>query len=134
MPSAAPTPCRYPGCPELVSEKAARGMCVRHVREARAFLGQRARRRNFTDEDRKRDNWYSSKDWRNMRRSYISRNPLCVDCLSRGLLRPADVVDHIIERKDDDSLRLDSSNLQSLCHKCHNIKSAEERRRRRDDD
>ena len=89
---------------------------------------------HFTDEDRKRDNWYSSKDWRSMRRSHISRNPLCVDCLSRGLLRQADVVDHIVERKDDDSLRLDSQNLQSLCHKCHNSKTQDERRRRRDVD
>jgi len=132
MPRSAPTPCRYPGCPELVDEKVARGFCVGHMREARAFRGMRNRRRNFSDEDRKRDNWYSSKAWRSLRRSHISRSPLCVDCISRGILRTADVVDHIIERKDDDRRRLDSSNLQSLCHKCHNTKTVEEKRRRRE--
>lgn len=130
MPRAAPKPCSYPGCPELVDEKAARGMCVRHVRETRALKGARARRRNFTDEDRQRDNWYSSADWRRLRRSFISRNPLCQHCLDRGLIRKADVVDHIIERKDDDSLRLNSSNLQSLCHRCHNNKTQDEKRAR----
>ena len=131
VPSEAPTPCRSPGCAELVYDRRARGLCVRHVRERSAKQGARARRRNFTDDDRKRDNWYSSSDWRRLRRSFISRNPLCVDCFSRGFVRKADVVDHIVERKDDDSLRLDSSNLQSLCHSCHNTKSAEQRRARR---
>ena len=85
----------------------------------------------MTDEELKRDAWYSSRDWRNLRRSYISRNPLCEFCFARGITKAADVVDHIIERKDDDSLRLDSRNLQSLCHRCHNLKTLEERDRRR---
>jgi 5-methylcytosine-specific restriction protein A len=39
-------------------------------------------------------------------------------------------VDHIVERSDDDSKRLNWDNLQSLCHSCHNIKTAEEKRKR----
>lgn len=84
------------------------------------------------DEDElKRDSWYSSSQWRGLRRTHISRSPLCEHCLLRGVVKKADVVDHIIERKDDDSLRLDSGNLQSLCHRCHNFKTMEERYKRR---
>ena len=132
MPHDAPQPCRYPGCRELVRDKSARGLCVGHVRETRALRRRTTeRRRRMSDEDLKRDSWYSSRDWRHLRRAYISRNPLCEFCARRGITKAADVVDHIIERKDDDSLRLDSGNLQSLCHKCHNIKTLEERDRRR---
>ena len=84
----------------------------------------------MSDAEKKRDAWYSSKEWRGLRRSFISRNPLCRMCLDRGVVRAADVVDHIIERKDDDSLRLNSENLQSLCHRCHNAKTLDERRKR----
>ena len=37
---------------------------------------------------------------------------------------------YVVERKDDDSLRLSWDNLQSLCHSCHNQKSADEKRKR----
>ncbi|MFS1513957.1 HNH endonuclease [Chengkuizengella sp. SCS-71B] len=40
------------------------------------------------------------------------------------------MVDHITPIKEDWSLRLDLCNLQSLCHCCHNKKTAEEVSRR----
>jgi len=132
VPHDAPRPCRSPGCTELVSDRRARGLCARHVRETRALRRNTTERRGrMSDEDLKRDRWYSSRDWRHLRRAYISANPLCEFCFARGITKAADVVDHIIERKDDDSLRLDSRNLQSLCHRCHNLKTLEERDRRR---
>ena len=133
MPHDAPQPCKSPGCTELVRDRRARGYCVRHVRETRALRTRKTtdRRRRMTDEERERDAWYSSRDWRNLRRAYISRNPLCEFCFARGITKAADVVDHVVERKDDDSRRLDSSNLQSLCHRCHNLKTLAERDIRR---
>ncbi len=130
MPRSAPTPCKSPGCPELVPEGSARGFCVRHVRGGRAPRRTTARRRRMNDEELKRDAWYSSKDWTKLRRAFIARNPLCSICNDNGFVRSADVVDHIVERKDDDSLRLSWDNLQSLCHSCHNQKSADEKRKR----
>lgn len=130
MPRAAPTPCKSPGCPNLVPEGLAGGFCVGHVREARAPRRTTARRRRMDNEELKRDAWYSSKKWTSLRRAFISRNPLCRICDANGFVRSADVVDHIIERKDNDALRLNWDNLQSLCHSCHNQKSADEKRKR----
>lgn len=48
-----------------------------------------------------------------------------------GVVKVGDVVDHIIERVDDDSLRLDPDNLMTLCHYHHGEKTAEARRARR---
>lgn len=133
MPHDAPQECKSPGCTELVRDRRARGYCVRHVRETRALRTRNTtdRRRRMSSEELERDYWYSSRNWRNLRRAYISRNPLCEFCFARGVTKAADVVDHVVERKDDDSRRLDSSNLQSLCHRCHNLKTLEERDRRR---
>ena len=133
MPRQAPTPCKSPGCPELVPESAAGGYCVGHVRQARAPRRTTARRRRMNHEELKRDAWYSSKEWTKLRRAFISRNPLCRICSDNSFIRSADVVDHIVERKDNDSLRLKWSNLQSLCHSCHNNKTAEEKRKRNRD-
>ena len=59
------------------------------------------------------------------RRTY----PLCDHCSEKGITKSADVVDHIIEIRDGgDPLSYD--NLQALCHKCHNKKTAQERKHR----
>ncbi|MDO7487031.1 HNH endonuclease signature motif containing protein [Peribacillus frigoritolerans] len=58
-------------------------------------------------------------------------NPLCEHCLLMDKVTPMDVCDHIIELKDDWSLRLDISNLQSLCNSCHNKKTAKVKKDRR---
>ena len=46
------------------------------------------------------------------------------------IIRKTDVVDHITELRDDWSKRLDDSNFMSLCHRHHNAKTREERRKR----
>lgn len=56
---------------------------------------------------------------------------LCQDCLKDGKYTKADVVDHIVELKDDWSKRLDESNLIPLCHYHHNIKTIEEKKKRK---
>lgn len=61
-----------------------------------------------------------SKAWRSIRSNQLSQHPLCADCLDKGMTRAANVVDHI----DGNSWNNDSSNLQSLCDKCHNVKTA----------
>ena len=74
--------------------------------------------------------FYKSKAWRNASYQYRLNNPCCEMCLKSGIVRKADVVDHIIEIRDDYSKRLDEENLQSLCHACHNKKTVRERKRR----
>jgi 5-methylcytosine-specific restriction protein A len=40
--------------------------------------------------------------------------------LKRGILTPAEVVHHLVEVKEQWNLRLVLSNLESVCHGCHN--------------
>ena len=81
--------------------------------------------------DKKYKQFYNSASWRKLRKSVMIKHDwLCANCEREGKYRVADVVDHIIEVKDDWGKRLDSNNLEPLCHTCHNIKTQRERRLR----
>ena len=145
MPVSPPSACRTPGCPETVPghlAKEQRGFCAkcwpgesakyrRGVSAKRRGRGDTRRyRERMDDEQAARERWYSKAVWRKARNAWIARNPLCALCLEEGRVTPADVVDHIEERKDNDARRLDHSNLQSLCHWHHNRKTLSEKFRR----
>ena len=67
---------------------------------------------------------YSSKRWRTLRASILSANPQCVICAKRGKLTPATVVDHIKPHKNNERLLWDRNNLQAVCKRCHDRKTA----------
>ena len=46
-------------------------------------------------------------------------NYLCEDCLAQGIIRLANIVDHIIPHKGDYKLMWDRSNWQPLCKPHH---------------
>ncbi|MTI32806.1 HNH endonuclease [Xanthovirga aplysinae] len=69
--------------------------------------------------------FYQSSAWRRLRNAFIKDNPLCVECHAKGIVSPANVVDHIVPiRKGGAELNI--KNLQSLCSPCHNRKSGRE--------
>jgi 5-methylcytosine-specific restriction enzyme A len=70
--------------------------------------------------------FYQSKLWRATRKRYIEINPLCRFCEEKGIIKEAEVVDHI-QPIEQGGAKLDISNLQPLCHSCHNRKSNAER-------
>lgn len=72
--------------------------------------------------------FYRRKAWRNLRKAKLFENPLCEECERNGKVTSASVVDHIVPRIQDSSLEYEWSNLQSLCHPCHNSKSSTEGR------
>lgn len=75
--------------------------------------------------------FYQRRQWKNTRKSVmLEYDWLCQECLKEGYYNQADVVDHIIELKDDWSKRLDKDNLIPLCHEHHNKKTKEEQKRR----
>lgn len=82
--------------------------------------------------DNRESSWargYDS-DWDRLRKRYRDDNPLCEMCLKRGVVRPMHEVDHIVPFKGkDDPLRLDETNLQSLCRPCHATKTAADYRK-----
>jgi 5-methylcytosine-specific restriction protein A len=71
--------------------------------------------------------FYGSTQWKALRDRKIRKDPLCQLCLPKGFLREGKDIDHIIELKDDYSLRLDITNLQTLCRSCHMYKTNQER-------
>jgi 5-methylcytosine-specific restriction enzyme A len=64
--------------------------------------------------------------WRKASRAYRVEHPLCECCKANGVLRPSEVVDHIIPHNGDQRLFWDVTNRQALCKAlCHDsIKAA----------
>lgn len=54
--------------------------------------------------------------WQQLRKLAFARSPLCVRCAA-----PATDVDHIVAKSHGGTDSLD--NLQTLCHKCHALKT-----------
>ena len=73
--------------------------------------------------------FYNSKAWRKVATLHKQANPLCAICEAKGSLSPATVTDHIIPINEGGN-KWAWDNLQSLCDKCHAIKSAGEGRNR----
>ena len=67
--------------------------------------------------------FYHSKNWKRCRDAYLqSTGGLCENCLSRGLITPAEIVHHKEHLRDETfsiTKALDFDNLQALCRKCH---------------
>lgn len=66
-------------------------------------------------------NFYKSKAWKNKQKIILRRDEyLCQECKRYGKSVKADTVHHIIPILEDNTKRLDSKNLISLCANCHN--------------
>ncbi len=62
-------------------------------------------------------------DWRAVRAAHLAEEPNCRACAMDGRVRRAAMVDHIESIAKRPDLRLEPSNLQSLCWPCHNGKT-----------
>ena len=61
--------------------------------------------------------------WQQATKGWLRSHPLCVVCS-----REATLVDHIIPHRGDMTLFWDSTNWQSMCDHCHNVKRQRESR------
>jgi 5-methylcytosine-specific restriction enzyme A len=75
--------------------------------------------------DKSKD-WYNQASWKRVRDYHLILEPVCRQCLLEGFATPAEDVDHIIPRKKRPDLQYDHSNLQSLCHSHHAVKTRKE--------
>lgn len=64
--------------------------------------------------------------WDKLSKAHREANPLCVMCEKDGLLVAAKVVDHIKPLRWFPALRLDPSNMQSLCVRHNKLKEIED--------
>mgnify|MGYP000751678542 CR=1 FL=1 len=111
MPWAAQRPCTYPGCGVRTNGS----RCPKHPYEMKR-----------TAAAKERNKLYNTARWRKRSKAHKAANPLCVDCMRAGRVTAVDVTDHTTPHKGSEQLFFDENNWQSLCHKCHNIKTATE--------
>lgn len=120
--------CNHAGCRELMP------LTQRYCKKHELWGHKMTYKRRVHDSDEaKRQQFYKSKAWRNMAYRFKLANPVCVKCLAKGIIKKADVADHIIEIKDDWSKRLDENNLQALCNTCHNAKTKAVKKKREEE-
>jgi|SRR5215471_4768325 len=63
-------------------------------------------------------NWYGLTRWRKRRRHQLYLEPYCRFCHQRGVIQPAEIVDHITHHRGNwNAFWL--GELQSLCKDCH---------------
>jgi len=80
--------------------------------------------------------FYSSKQWQRTRKAYAkSKLNLCEVCLSKGIIKPGEIVHHKIHLTPDNInnplVTLDWNNLQLVCRDCHaEIHELNQRKRR----
>lgn len=64
--------------------------------------------------------FYNSREWKCCRANVKANdNGVCIVCLAKNVINYMTTVHHIVELKDDYSLRLKLSNLISVCDSCH---------------
>jgi len=68
------------------------------------------------------DPYYQSQGWKKLRAYKYQMNPLCEDCLEKGLTVEGHTVDHVLPRNQGGSDLL--WNLRTRCKKCNAIKTA----------
>jgi len=101
--------CAYTLCPNLAEPGSP--YCKEHQRKAERSRGTSTER------------GYSYR-WRVSSRQFLSRHPLCSECLKEGITKVADCVDHIIPHNGNLKLFWDEHNWQSLCSSHHTQKTA----------
>ncbi len=78
-------------------------------------------------ENRKRIEFYHTGRWAKYARAYKKSHPLCVRCEAVGIIKPTEVVDHVIPLEIcEDSWN--PLNHQPLCRKCNNAKAATDKK------
>lgn len=126
-------PCNKIGCNEITKN----GLCPKHEEERKEkrkehIKNNRSKYDKRYDQEKRNEkskSFYNSRDWKRVRKAVLVRdNYLCQYCLRDKKISKADVVDHVIPLLIDWSLRLDESNLNCLCHTCHNSKTQRDER------
>ena len=115
MPFASKRICARGGCHKVVEGEPR--YCKEHDQyESGNFRG--------THRDSKTRSFYNSKAWRSLTKAFLSENPFCIECKKKKRLELSKHSDHIKSIKTHWDLRLEWNNLQALCIKCHNTKTA----------
>lgn len=111
MPTKPKTPCKHPGCPNLVPSG------TMYCDEHKALHPESVRSASGRGYGRA---------WQRERRRFLAAHPLCEECLKQGRYTKATDVDHVIAHRGDADLFWDVGNWRALCHACHSKKTSRE--------
>lgn len=108
------TLCQYPGCRKAIPF--GESHCEKHKKKRANAIVERkgANERGYTYK------------WQKASKAFLARHPLCVMCQQNGIVKAAEVVDHIKPHRGNQLLFWDKKNWQPLCKKCHDCKTATE--------
>ncbi len=130
--------CNHPGCMTLIPFD--QRYCDKHeYRKPISYADKEQRhlmnkatyyKRTHSKHEGKYQQFYRSTAWKKLSHHWLMTHPLCVSCEAQGIYRKGDLVDHIVELRDDWTKRLDPDNLQTLCYACHNRKTWKEKHKR----
>jgi 5-methylcytosine-specific restriction protein A len=96
--------CPVLGCPEV---SRGGGRCEKHAKD---------KRKEYAGLRKTPAKSYGRK-WRMTRDAFLTRNPLCYDCLELGRTKVAEMVHHITPLDKGGTHHF--SNLMALCDSCH---------------
>lgn len=77
---------------------------------------------------RARIKWYDTRRWRRRARHQLAAEPLCRECLAKGIVTAATQVHHVVAHHGDE-YAFWFGELASLCASCHSIETAKEQGR-----
>jgi 5-methylcytosine-specific restriction protein A len=107
-------PCNKIGCP--ASHRNDYGFCDVHQ-----ALGKKAKQSRVSSTKR----GYNYR-WQKARITWLKSHPLCRIHSAAGIVKAAEVIDHIVPHDGDQVLFWDKTNWQPLCKSCHDHKTATE--------
>lgn len=108
------TLCRYPGCRKTIPW--GESYCEEHKKKRAQAVKQETNRLSANDRG------YTYK-WQQASKGFLKKHPLCAMCEAKGIIKAAQVVDHIKPHKGDQTLFWDRKNWQPLCKQCHDRKT-----------
>lgn len=115
MPSKPPRPCRVPGCANKTTH--ANGYCDDHQDRHQPWTKKQSNQSGR-----------GGRPWRRLRQQIMMRDQgLCQACLRKGVVTPAQEVDHI--KPIAEGGRDIESNLEAICKPCHKVKTQAESQR-----
>jgi 5-methylcytosine-specific restriction protein A len=110
--------CFHAGCNELIDYT--ERYCPKHKGEAE---NNRNNRPYYQNAMKYNTSLYNTVRWRKLRAEHLRGNPYCICCGTRE--KPLQV-DHIVTPKGNEDLFYDANNLQTLCLRCHAVKTNRE--------
>ncbi len=115
MPMKPLKPCKHIGCNQLTRSTRCEEHTIHHKKETNKHIYNN--RASY-------HHWYAKPSWKQLRTSMLIQHPLCASCLLTNTYTPSTIVDHIRPHKGDIHLFYDIDNLQTLCKRCHDRKTA----------